>query len=71
MAQEKHVRTKYSQIKLLKGEQSDKGLFICFLVNPLPHNLFAFWLTHYLIETRFNTFANRADTDQAALVRAA
>ena len=25
-------------------------------------------LTHYLIETPFNTFANRADPDQAALV---
>ena len=28
-------------------------------------------LTLYLIETPFNTFANRADPDQAALVRAA
>ena len=28
-------------------------------------------LTLYLIETPFDTFANRADTDQAALVRAA
>ena len=28
-------------------------------------------LTFYLIETPFNTFANRADPDQAALVRAA
>ena len=27
-------------------------------------------LTLYLIETPFNAFANRADTDQAALVRA-
>ena len=30
-----------------------------------------FLLTLYLIETPFNTFANRADTDQAALTRAA
>ena len=30
-----------------------------------------FDLTLYLIETPFNTFANRADPDQAALVRAA
>ena len=28
-------------------------------------------LTLYLIEMPFNTFANRADPDQAALVRAA
>ena len=28
-------------------------------------------LTHYLIETPFNAFANRADPDQAALIRAA
>ena len=28
-------------------------------------------LTLYLIETPFNTFANRADPDQAALLRAA
>ena len=28
-------------------------------------------LTFYLIETPFNTFANKADPDQAALVRAA
>ena len=28
-------------------------------------------LTLYLIETPFNAFANRADPDQAALVRAA
>ena len=28
-------------------------------------------LTIYLIETPFNTFANRADPDQAALERAA
>ena len=28
-------------------------------------------LTLYLIETPFKPFANRADTDQAALVRAA
>ena len=28
-------------------------------------------LTIYLIETPFNAFANRADPDQAALVRAA
>ena len=28
-------------------------------------------LTLYLIETLFNTFANREDSDQAALVRAA
>ena len=28
-------------------------------------------LTFYLIETPFNTFAKRADPDQAALVRAA
>ena len=28
-------------------------------------------LTLYLIETPFNTFANRAEPDQAALVRAA
>ena len=27
-------------------------------------------LTLYLIETTFNTFANRADPDQTALVRA-
>ena len=26
-------------------------------------------LTFYLIETPFNAFANRADTDQAALIR--
>ena len=30
-----------------------------------------FFLTLYLIEIPFNTFANRADPDQAALVRAA
>ena len=29
------------------------------------------WLTLYLLETPFNTFANRADADQAALTRAA
>ena len=29
------------------------------------------FLTLYLIETPFNAFANRADPDQAALVRAA
>ena len=28
-------------------------------------------LTLYIIETPFNAFANRADPDQAALVRAA
>ena len=28
-------------------------------------------VTHYLIEMPFNTFANRADPDQAALLRAA
>ena len=28
-------------------------------------------LTHYLIETPFNTFSNRAGPDQAALIRAA
>ena len=28
-------------------------------------------LTYYLIETSFNTFENRADQDQAALVTAA
>ena len=31
----------------------------------------SFGLTLYLIETPFNTFANRADPDQAALIRAA
>ena len=29
------------------------------------------YLAHYLIEMHFNAFANRADPDQAALVRAA
>ena len=29
------------------------------------------WLTLYFIEMPFNAFANRADSDQAALVRAA
>ena len=28
-------------------------------------------LTHYLIEMPFNSFANRTDPDQAALIRAA
>ena len=28
-------------------------------------------LTHYLIEAPFDTFANRADPDQAAIIRAA
>ena len=32
---------------------------------------YQFDLTLYLIETPFNAFANRADPDQAALVRAA
>ena len=35
------------------------------------HLCHLFSLTIYLIETPFNTFANRADPDQAALVRAA
>ena len=30
----------------------------------------ASWLALYLLETPFNAFANRADSDQAALVRA-
>ena len=34
-------------------------------------NSLAFHLTLYLIEMPFNTFANRADPDQTALVRAA
>ena len=29
------------------------------------------WLTFYLIETPLNAFANRADPDQVALIRAA
>ena len=36
-----------------------------------PKHLSITELTLYLIETPFNTFANRADPDQAALVRAA
>ena len=32
---------------------------------------YAGFLTFYLIEMRFNTLANRADSDQAALIRAA
>ena len=31
----------------------------------------SFFLTLYLIETPFNAYADRADQDQAALVRAA
>ena len=39
----------------------------------LKNNFKSFYpcITLYLIEMHFNVFANRADTDQAALVRAA
>ena len=36
----------------------------------ISHNL-SFFSTLYLIETPFDAFANRADPDQAALIRAA
>ena len=43
------------------------ALFACANVTYFPVSM----LTLYLIETSFNAFANRADPDQAALVRAA
>ena len=39
--------------------------------NILPLSSSTYGLTIYLIEKPFNTFANRVDPDQTALVRAA
>ena len=42
-----------------------------FLIIFLNQKIYYGYLTLYLIETPFNAFANRADPDQAALIRAA
>ena len=47
---------------------------ICAGIEILKHEwppLFMIYSTLYLIETPFNAFANKADPDQASLVRAA
>ena len=44
---------------------------ICIVCTQTYHFHETFILTLYLKETPFNTYANRADPDQAALVRAA
>ena len=50
------------------GEELNNLLSNSGPLSPLPK---LYPLTLYLIETPFNTFAKRADPDQAALVRAA
>ena len=58
---------------LIKDERIKHHVAFHLGLHCLPRNTFkGFWsLTLYHIETPFNTFANRADPDQAALIRAA
>ena len=57
------TRIKLNKISILLARIASMlfGLFVffCGILNPLPH------------KTPFKTFANKADPDQAALVRAA
>ena len=63
------ARVRYLARKLAKERAktyvSTREIFVPIIYEQKPS------LTLYLIETPFNPFANRADPDQAALVRAA
>ena len=58
-------RESSGQILLSHPQTHDGSLYMYYIIFGLLR------LTIYLIETPFNTFANRANPDQAALLRAA
>ena len=55
----------------MKNKSPDKGGGEAYLPQYLPLIITYLFLTRYLIEAPFDAFANGADPDQAALVRAA
>ena len=63
----------HKPLALYPGVQSLNPSFSSLLDENLSHMTLAVgdMLTHYLVQMPFNGFANRADQDQAAVVRAA